>query len=200
MRCGTHTVCMCYFEDKQNLKYKKNRKTYIQPVGYPHMAPDSLRRYLQVPPPCQGALNVCLLPAPSPGSRQLEGQIQSADCRLYEWQIWYDNLNAGLTKYTNTVVGKATVCMIFLYFIFTWSADRLGAIGVHVFLEEKGYVVGTLRMLNLDISGFMVQKLRIMLLTSYAFTPSVIRCQALVLQVAEALAFPFLAIMSFSSS
>ncbi|CAL8281203.1 unnamed protein product [Arctogadus glacialis] len=86
MRCGTHTVCMCYFEGKQNLKYKKNTKTYIQPVGYPHMAPVSLRRYLKVPPQCQGALNLCLLTAPPPGSRQFEDQIQSADCRpFHDW-------------------------------------------------------------------------------------------------------------------
>ena len=64
MRWGTHTVCMCYFEGKQNLKYKKTQKPSFKPVGYPHIAPDSLRRYLQVPPPCQGALNLCLLTAP----------------------------------------------------------------------------------------------------------------------------------------
>ena len=152
MRCGTHTIWMCYLEDKQNLKYKKNRKTYIQPVGYPHMAPDSLRRYLQVPPSCQGALNWCLLPAPPPGSRQFEGQIQSADCRpFHDWlkKMAYSNLY----QYDG---GKSLPVCMFLYFI------------LHIFtyfLEEKGYVVGTLRMLNWGINRFMTQILRIMLLT-----------------------------------
>ena len=157
-------------------KIQENTKTYIQPVGYPHMAPDSLRRYLQV---CQSALNLCLLPAPPPGSRQFEGQIQSADCGpFYDWlKKKRAHLNAGVTNmvwqfkcWTDKIYqyhgGKSLpVCMMFLYFIFTWSADRLGAIGIHIFLEEKGYVVGTLRMLNWDINRFMAQILRIMPLT-----------------------------------
>ena len=68
---------MCYFEDKQNRKYKKNRKTYIQPV-HSHGPWLWGGTVLQVPPPYQGALNLCLLPAPPPGSRQFEGQFLSA--------------------------------------------------------------------------------------------------------------------------
>ena len=40
MRCGKHTVCMCYFEGKKNLKYKKTQKPTFNQWG---MAPDSLR-------------------------------------------------------------------------------------------------------------------------------------------------------------
>ena len=115
-------------------KIQENTKTYIQPVGYPHMAPDSLRRYLQVPPPCQGTLNLCLLPAPPPGSRQFEGQIQSADCRpFYDWL----NLNAVLTKYTNTMVGNAYqfVCMylsFLLYLLTAWEPLE------YIFFRRKG--------------------------------------------------------------
>ena len=143
-------------------KIQENTKTYIQPVGYPHMAPDSLRRYLQVPPPCQGALNVCLLTAPPPGSRQFEGQIQSADCLpFHDWLKKMAYLN--LYQYDG---GKSLpVCMFFILHFYTWSSDRLEAIGVHIVLEERGYVVGSLRMLNWDIYIFMAQILRIMLLT-----------------------------------
>ena len=38
MRCGKHMVCMCYFEGKKNLKYKKTQKPTFNQWG---MAPDS---------------------------------------------------------------------------------------------------------------------------------------------------------------
>ena len=162
MRCGKHMVCMCYFEGKKNLKYKKTQKPTFNQCG---VWPMTLwgGRYLQVglPPPCQGALNLCLLTAPPPGSRQFEGQIQSADCRpFHDWLKKMAYLN--LYQYDG---GKSLpVCMFFILHFYTWSADRLEAIGVHIFLEERGYVVGSLRMLNWDIYIFMAQILRIMLL------------------------------------
>ena len=132
MRCGKHTVCMCYFEGKKNLKYKKTQKPTFNQCG---VWPMTLwgGRYLQVPPPCQGALNLCLFTAPPPGSRQFEGQIQSADCRpFHDWLK-----KKGLFKCMPIQCWEK---LTFLYFIFTWSADCLGAIGVglgYIFFRRK---------------------------------------------------------------
>ena len=67
--------------------------------------------------------------------------------------------------YTNTMVGKAYqfVCFFNFFILHFLYLILLEAIGVHTVLEERGYVVGSLRMLNWDM--YMAQILRIMLLT-----------------------------------
>ena len=66
------------------------------------------------------------------------------------------------------MVAKAYQFLCFLYFISIGLLDPLTAWKPSeyiFFLEERGYVVGSLRMLNWDIYIFMAQILRIMLLT-----------------------------------